>query len=117
MKGRFTDEDIARALDLVALGPLAARLDEEGHWTAILSGGEQQRLGIARALLARPDWLLMDESTSALDEPLEAAIYRAIREHLPDTTVVSIGHRSSLIPYHDARLTMTRQADGTFAPA
>ena len=115
-KDSFTDEAIAVALDAVQLGHLKPRLDEVGHWTQVLSGGEQQRLGIARALLAKPDWLLMDESTSALDEPLEAHIYTTFRKLLPATTVVSIGHRSSLIPYHDARIDMTRQADGTFAP-
>ena len=115
-KEAFSDEAIAEALDAVQLGHLKPRLDEVGHWTQVLSGGEQQRLGIARALLAKPDWLLLDESTSALDEPLEAHIYATFRKRLPKTTVVSIGHRSSLIPYHEARVEMTRQADGTFSP-
>ena len=115
-KEAFSDEAIAEALDAVQLGHLKPRLDEVGHWTQVLSGGEQQRLGIARALLAKPDWLLLDESTSALDEPLEAHIYTTFRKRLPKTTVVSIGHRSSLIPYHEARVEMTRQADGTFSP-
>ena len=112
----FEDKDIIAALEAVRLAPLASRLDEVGHWTQTLSGGEQQRLGVARALLSKPKWLLMDESTSALDEPLEGQIYTAIRQMLPDTTVVSIGHRSSLIPYHDAKIELIRGEDGVFSP-
>jgi len=116
MKGTYADEAILAALDAVSLGHLKQRLDEEAHWTSLLSGGEQQRLAIARAILSRPTWLLMDESTSALDEPLEKSIYAAIRALLPETTVVSIGHRSSLIPYHDVRIAMQRQPEGVFSP-
>jgi len=116
MKDTYAEADILDALDAVQLSHLKPRLDEEAHWTTVLSGGEQQRLAIARVLLARPQWLLMDESTSALDEPLEAAIYQTIRKRLPETTVVSIGHRSSLIPFHDARIEMQKQGDGTFSP-
>lgn len=116
MKGTYSDSNIIAALDAVSLGHLKNRLDDEAHWTSVLSGGEQQRLAIARAILARPAWLLMDESTSALDEPLEEGIYKAIRTLLPQTTVVSIGHRSSLIPYHDARIVMRRRPDGLFSP-
>lgn len=116
-EGAFADADIRAALDEVRLPHLSARLDDEAHWTQVLSGGEQQRLAIARALLTKPDWLLMDESTSALDEPLEAEMYGDIRRLLPGTTVVSVGHRSSLIAFHDRRVEMKKNADGTFSPA
>ncbi len=98
------DEKIKQALNDVGLPDLADRLDEEANWSLRLSPGEQQRLAIARALLARPDWLFLDEASSALDEAGEAALYRLLRERLPDTTLVSIGHRTSLARFHDRHL-------------
>jgi putative ATP-binding cassette transporter len=115
-EGVYSDEALRTALDEVRLPHLKSRLDEEAHWTQVLSGGEQQRLAIARALLAKPDWLLMDESTSALDEPLEAEMYGDLRRLLPETTVVSVGHRSSLIAFHDQRIEMKKGEDGKFRP-
>src|SRR5262249_48180779 len=75
-------------------------LDEEEHWNRMLSLGEQQRLGLARALLHAPRFLFLDEATASLDEASEARLYRLIAERLPDTTVVSIGHRSTLQAFH-----------------
>jgi putative ATP-binding cassette transporter len=111
------DAALRKALDVALLAPFAERLDEEDNWTQRLSGGEQQRLAIARALLARPDWLFLDEATSALDEESEALLYRALAEHLPGTTIVSIGHRSTLNAFHQRRIQMTKGADGVFTPA
>jgi putative ATP-binding cassette transporter len=113
----YGDAEIAEALRVAKLPQLADRLDEERFWAQTLSLGEQQRLAIARALLAKPDWLLLDEATAALDEPTEAEIYRVIKEHLPNTTVVSIGHRSTLNAFHDRRIDMKRTEDGLFTPA
>lgn len=115
LEGMHGDEAIRTALDLVRLPQLKDRLDDEANWSQILSGGEQQRLAVARALLAKPDWLFLDEATSALDEPLEDAVYAAIRSVLPQTSVVSIGHRSSLIDNHDRRIAMEAQPNGLFA--
>ena len=77
----------------------------------MLSLGEQQRLGIARAILHAPDYLLLDEATASLDEPAEAALYRLLHERLPGATIVSIGHRSTLVAFHTRRLTLTREGD------
>ncbi|HEX2726139.1 MAG TPA: ABC transporter ATP-binding protein/permease [Beijerinckiaceae bacterium] len=114
VEGRYSDEAIAEALRLARLPHLVGRLDEERFWPQTLSLGEQQRLAIARALLAQPDWLFLDEATAALDEPTEEAIYRMLREKLAGTTIVSIGHRSTLHAFHDRRIDMRPNDDGTF---
>ncbi len=100
----FSDAQLRDALYHVGLPALVERLDESDNWQMRLSGGEQQRLAIARALLAAPDWLFLDESTASLDEESEADLYRAIAKALPNTTLVSIGHRSTLNAFHRRRI-------------
>ena len=112
----YTRADIEEALRAARLAPFIERLDEDNNWGQRLSGGEQQRVAIARALLARPQWLFLDEATSALDEKLEGEIYRMLRERLPGTTIVSIGHRSTLVDYHDRHIEMSPLANGLFGP-
>jgi vitamin B12/bleomycin/antimicrobial peptide transport system ATP-binding/permease protein len=107
----YSDDAIRKALTDARLGNLADQLDREDVWSQRLSGGEQQRIALARALLMRPDWLLLDESTSALDEKLEAEVYAALAEQLPKTTIISIGHRSTLGAFHRRRLEMTPMGD------
>jgi putative ATP-binding cassette transporter len=97
----FSPAEIDDVLKAVGLGAFRDQLDETAYWADKLSGGEQQRLSIARALLQKPHWLFLDEATSALDEGSEAALYRLLIQRLPGTAIVSIGHRSSLIPFHD----------------
>ena len=112
----FDDAALVKALENALMGAFIERLDEEDNWSQRLSGGEQQRLAVARALLARPDWLFLDEATSALDEPTEAALYRLLADNLPGTTVVSIGHRSTLAAFHQRRIVMEKHADGASTP-
>jgi putative ATP-binding cassette transporter len=100
----FTESALREALAAVGLPALAGRLEEEQHWAQVLSGGEQQRVAFARAFLQAPDWLFLDEATSALDEASESALYGLLAQRLPRTTVVSIGHRSSLAAFHPRRL-------------
>ena len=102
----FSDADLKAVLAKVGLPALVDKLDEEENWQMRLSGGEQQRLAVARALLAKPDWLFLDEATASLDEESESNLYRAIVEALPNATLVSIGHRSTLAQFHKRRLTV-----------
>jgi len=94
------DDTAAAILQRCHLGHLIDRLDEEDDWTRILSLGEQQRLAIGRVLLNRPRVVFLDESSSALDEGLEHAMYRLLHESLPNAMFVSVGHRSSLQALH-----------------
>jgi putative ATP-binding cassette transporter len=107
----FSADKVREVLTQVGLPQLAERLEEEAHWNRMLSLGEQQRLGLARALLHRPDYLFLDEATASLDEPSEAALYHLLTEKLPQTTVVSIGHRSTLEAFHQRRIALVRDGD------
>ena len=104
------DAEIARILKLVGLEHFAARLDDTDDWSRILSLGEQQRLAFARILLIRPDWIFLDEATSALDEPRERALYERLHQELPNASIISVGHRSTLFALHDTELHLTDQS-------
>lgn len=110
-EGAFTASQIRHALEAVGLPRLASQLDEHGHWNRMLSLGEQQRLGLARALLHAPQYLFLDEATASLDEPSEAALYGLLREKLPATTIISIGHRSTLDAFHQRNVVLARDGD------
>ena len=109
----FEQKRLRAVLERVGLAPLADRLEEKQNWSQVLSGGEQQKVAVARALLAEPDWLFLDEATSALDEASEARLYTVLREDLPSTAVVSISHRPGLSRHHDRQLTLS---EGRLAP-
>ena len=105
-EGTFTASQISSAIEAVGLPKLVSQTEEHGHWNRTLSLGEQQRLGLARALLHAPNYLFLDEATASLDEPSEAALYRLLGEKLPQTTIVSIGHRSTLNAFHQRNISL-----------
>jgi vitamin B12/bleomycin/antimicrobial peptide transport system ATP-binding/permease protein len=108
--GTFDDTCVAEALVAVGLSELVGRLGEEAHWNRMLSLGEQQRLAIARVLLHTPDYLFLDEATASLDEAAEAALYRLLHDWLKGTTIISIGHRSTLGAFHGRRVELVPDA-------
>ena len=109
--GTFGTEALAEIITAVGLPALVGRLTEEAHWNRMLSLGEQQRLGIARAILQAPDYLFLDEATASLDEAAEAALYRLLNTRLKRTTIVSIGHRSTLAAFHRRGLVLERDGE------
>lgn len=104
------DDAVREALSAAGLPHLLDRLDEEDAWDRRLSGGEQQRLAIARALLVKPDFLFLDEATASLDPAGEEALYRLVAERLPGTAVLSIAHRPAVAQFHGRRLVVAEGA-------
>ena len=109
----YTAEQIAAALTDAGLAPLTAELDLDMNWGQRLSGGEQQRLAMARALLTRPDWLFLDEATANLDPAAEAELYQVLQDRLPATAVMSIAHRPEINALHEQILTLDRTSQGS----
>ena len=96
----------------VQLGHLADKLEQENDWTRVLSLGEQQRLSFARLLMHKPAVAFLDEATASMDEGLEDAMYRLLRERLPNTTIISVGHRSTLQIHHQQQLVIHPENQG-----
>jgi putative ATP-binding cassette transporter len=101
---RYDDGACREVLAACAMGHLVSRLDETANWSLALSGGEQQRLAFARALLYHPDWLFLDEASSALDAGTEARMYALLRERLPGAAVISVAHRPEVVALHRRQL-------------
>ncbi len=111
--GQYSTEAIEEAMRDAGLNMLIPRIDDEEKWGQVLSGGEQQRLAVARALLLRPDWLFLDEATANLDPESETELYAALKRKLPDTTIVSIAHRDSVVALHARRVAFQKNDDGS----
>ena len=103
---------LCEALEAVELPELTSKLAESGNWALQLSPGEQQRIAFARALVHKPEWLFLDEATSAVDEATESRLYRLIRDRLPGTTLFSVGHRATLCAFHSRQLFVQPDGDG-----
>jgi putative ATP-binding cassette transporter len=99
--------EVRSALAAAGLGHLAERLDEEAEWSTVLSGGEQQRVGFARALIHRPTVLLLDEAVSTLEDGEARDLYRLLTEMLPECMVISTGRSAALTGLHDRVVDMT----------
>ena len=108
---KYSAERLTQVLVACRLPALVDLLDEVSNWSLRLSPGEQQRLAFARALLQRPDYLFLDEATSALDEDTEAFMYSLMLESMPDVTIVSVAHRSTVARFHHRRLRYIPEGD------
>jgi putative ATP-binding cassette transporter len=111
----FTEDQVRDALGAVGLSQLAPRLDESANWAVQLSGGEQQRVAFARALLHKPAWLFLDEATSQLDDVSQTRLYQLLTRRLEHSTIVSIAHRDELARYHPVRVELRSIGDGSRA--
>ncbi|OOF56970.1 ABC transporter ATP-binding protein/permease [Rodentibacter myodis] len=107
-------DKLIAVLNLVQLGHLADKLEQPASWMNILSLGEQQRLAFARVLLHRPTAIFLDEATSALDESLEEKMYLLLKQELPQSIVISVGHRSTLIRHHQQYLQLAGNGSWEF---
>jgi vitamin B12/bleomycin/antimicrobial peptide transport system ATP-binding/permease protein len=105
----FSQDDMSQVLRDVGLPQLCGRLDHDDNWPQRLSMGEQQRLGFARAILAKPDWIFLDEATASVDPDAETELYQILKQRLPNATLVSIAHRPSVASFHERRLNLQRE--------
>jgi putative ATP-binding cassette transporter len=98
---------VETALEDTELAHLLAWLDApDENWPQRLSGGEQQRLALARALLVKPDWLFLDEATASLDPDTEGRLYATLKRRLPGTTIISIAHNPAVAAFHDRHVVL-----------
>ena len=114
--GDVADNALVAMLNRVALPHLVSRLDEDQDWAKVLSPGEQQRVAFARILLTRPKVAFLDEATSALDVGLETMLYQMVRDELPDTILVSVAHRGTVISHHEQELTLLGEGEWRLGP-
>jgi putative ATP-binding cassette transporter len=106
------EAELAEILDLCGLSHLKGHLDEPGNWSQTLSPGEQQRIAFARVFLLRPTHVFLDEATASLDEGTEARLYGALKEKLPYSVLISVGHRSTILAWHGLHLALA--GDGSW---
>lgn len=111
LRRKVSDDELIELLKACRLPHLVDNLNNSFDWGQALSLGEQQRIAFVRTLLLKPDWLFLDEATSALDENTEQIVYRLINDNLLKTAIVSVGHRGTLLGYHEKRLILDGKGD------
>ena len=111
---QYSDDALKQALLDALLPQLCTRLDDSDAWGQKLSGGEQQRLAIARVLLKKPTWIFADEATSALDDAAEKTVYDKLLAHVASVhgALVSIAHKPSVAAFHNRQWTLVKNPDG-----
>ena len=114
---QYSDDALRQALGEAMLPQLASRLDDHDAWGQKLSGGEQQRLAIARVLLKKPQWIFADEATAALDELAENTLYGKLQAHVRAVGggMVSIAHRPSVAAFHSKQWVLEKLPEGAAA--
>ncbi|HDL5698695.1 TPA: ABC transporter ATP-binding protein/permease [Mannheimia haemolytica] len=103
-----TDDSVRDAMKKCCLNKYLTMLDKSMDWQTILSPGELQRIAFVRILLAKPQLIFLDETTSALDEPTEAILYRQIKQFLPESIIISVGHRCTLQAFHNKQIKLSK---------
>lgn len=111
-KEEIDDGQVAEALKAVGLEAHIDRVDEVGPWDQTLSGGEKQRVAFARLLIHKPQVIVMDEATAALDKDSQAELMQLIEKQLPETTIISVAHRPELETFHDRKITLAHKPGG-----
>mgnify|MGYP000603731739 CR=1 FL=1 len=111
----YSDEMLKQALADALLPKLCERLDDHDAWSQKLSGGEQQRLAIARVLLKKPQWIFADEATAALDEVAEKTLYEKLKAHVQSVKggMVSIAHRPTVAAFHSRQWALEKLPEGS----
>lgn len=110
LETKIKDAEIIKLLDLLKLGHLAKSLDLKQDWGMILSPGEQQRIAIIRLLIHKPEWVIMDEPTSSLDDDLQKIVFELLGEYLKNSTVITMAHTMELKKYHSRRIDINQFA-------
>jgi putative ATP-binding cassette transporter len=100
------DERLMELLKACDLSQLTSKLDEVAPWAEQLSPGELQRIAFIRVFIHKPDWVFLDESTSALDLLHEKEIYKLLADELPNCSIVSVRHRLNVEGYHDEEINL-----------